>query len=81
MDDKLQALLQKGELFEGVMRYNAKFRNRAYVRVPGFDLDVLIDRNSAMNRTLDSDKVVIRLDQPARWKMLDDAKINEIVTA
>jgi hypothetical protein len=61
-------------LFAGTIRVAARRRDRAYVRVEGLTKDVLVDGQSALNRALDSDKVIIMLDLPSEWKPNDEGQ-------
>lgn len=45
---------------------NAKFRNRAYVVVPEFNLDVVIEGQN-FNRAFDQDQVLIELESVTKW--------------
>ena len=54
--------LERGELFQGRIRFNPKFRNRAYVTVTGIKLDVLVEGQRNFNRSMDGDLVALRLD-------------------
>lgn len=62
--------LERGELFEGMIRFNAKFRDRAFVVVKGFTMDVMVEGPRKMNRSMDGDIVAIRLDPVAKWPAL-----------
>ena len=44
--------IEEGTLFKGLIRMNGKFRNRAYVIVPEFNLDVVIEGQN-FNRAFD----------------------------
>lgn len=57
----------------GTIRFNPKFRNRAYITADGLKLDILIEGNAHMNRALDSDVVAVQLVEPSTWKKLESA--------
>lgn len=57
-------------MFTGQIRYNAKFRDRAYVTIEGIACDCLIEGNRNMNRSMDGDTVAVKLDNPDKWRLL-----------
>ena len=73
--DQVDKLLKKGEYFEGTIRMNAANRNRAFVHVKDFPVDVLIEGQKNMNRAMDGDQVVVWLERTKWWSELPNAKV------
>ena len=65
--DKIAKKLEDGVLFEGVIRFNPKFRQRAFLTVEELKVDVMIEGQTKMNRSLDGDKVLVELDPVKYW--------------
>jgi len=61
-------------LFKGSFRYNPKFRDRAYVTLEGVTTDIKLEGQTNMNRAFDGDLVLVKLDQPSKWKPLENGK-------
>jgi hypothetical protein len=80
-DDSTQKKIEAGELFCGTLRYNPKFRDRAYITIDNLNIDVLIDGQNAMNRAFDSDKVAVRLESTQYWKPLEARKASGTAVA
>jgi hypothetical protein len=76
LNDKslIENQLKTGELFKGIFKINPKFRNRAFVQVPELKLDVFIEDQIKMNRALDGDVVLIKLDKSQTWKEAQNQK-------
>jgi exoribonuclease R len=76
LNDKslIENQLKTGELFKGIFKINPKFRNRAFVQVPELKLDVFIEDHIKMNRALDGDVVLIKLDKSQTWKEAQNQK-------
>ena len=68
--NEVEKCLKKGEYFEGVIKMNAANRNRAYVHVKDFRIDVLVDGLKNMNRAMDGDQVAIWLERTKWWNEL-----------
>lgn len=59
--------LESGVFFKGILKGNSKFKNKAWVNIPEFDIDVMIRSFNHINRTLDGDTVLIKLMPPHLW--------------
>lgn len=71
-DAEIQKGLEKGTLFQGVIRVNQFNRKRAYVTVNGISIDVMVEGLYQQNRCLEGDTVVISLVDPAKWLELEN---------
>jgi len=46
------------------------------VTLEGISVDIMIEGQANMNRALDGDKVLLKLDPPAKWRLLENNKKN-----
>ena len=70
--EEIQQKIEKGIIFEGVVRMNPKFRHRAYVSIQELNVDVLVEGYKLMNRALDGDTVLIELLPVHQWIEMSD---------
>ena len=66
-EKKIKDGIEKGYLFEGMIRVNPNNRRRAFVNINGLMTDVMIDGLFLQNRALDGDTVLIELLPPVKW--------------
>lgn len=66
--DELEAGLNKGKYFKGIIRVNQYNQKRAFVTVDDLKVDVLIDGIFAQNQANDGDTVVIEMKPPFDWQ-------------
>ncbi len=84
--DEMEHGVEKGTLFQGPLRINAKNRQQAFVTIEGLDIDVYLDGEVARNRGLNSDLVVLSLSEDrTTWKEQsnfggEDDKLNKSST-
>ena len=84
--DEMEHGVEKGTLFQGPLRINAKNRQQAFVTIEGLDIDVYLDGEMARNRGLNSDLVVLSLSEDrTTWKEQsnfggEDDKLNKSST-
>ena len=69
---EIASKLKEGSLFEGTIRFNPKFRQRAFLTIDELKVDVMIEGQTKMNRSLDGDKVLVQLDPVNSWELLKD---------
>lgn len=74
-----QALMEKGKMFEGILRMAQHNQRKGYVNVNGLTVDVLIDGCDKLNRAMDGDTVVVELLPMNKWPQNEKAaKNNEV---
>lgn len=64
-EQAIKAKLAQGHLFQGIIRFNPKFRQRAFLTVDDLKVDIMIEGQTKMNRALDGDTVLVQLDPVA----------------
>ncbi|XP_054159882.1 DIS3-like exonuclease 2 [Oppia nitens] len=69
---ELQKGLQKGEIVEGVLRINPRNYTDAYISAPEGGLDIYVGGMIDRNRSLNGDKVAVKLNECKDWKILYD---------
>lgn len=58
-EKEMSRRLEEGLLFQGTIRFNPKFRSRAFLTVDELKVDVMIEVQSKMNRSMDGDTVLV----------------------
>ena len=66
-------------VFKGVLKTSARLRQlRAYVSVPGLNLDVAVEGYKNMNRAMDGDTVLVELQPVCQWLELAEANKTQV---
>lgn len=75
--DQITSGLDTGMLFQGQMRIPENSANNAFLTLPGFSKDVMIDGRKARNRAYDGDTVVVELLPESEWRTDSNDKRNK----
>ncbi|KNA06649.1 hypothetical protein SOVF_179120 [Spinacia oleracea] len=68
--DVVMEALQKGEVFQAILRVNAHNRHEAYCTIEGVPTDVFVNGIPRQNRAVEGDVVAIKVDSPHLWSRM-----------
>eukprot|EP00898_Chlorokybus_atmophyticus_P004792 jgi/Chlat1/5313/Chrsp35S05197 len=59
---RIQQALERGEILQGVVRFNMYNRHESYISVPGLPVDICVEGFAAQNRSIEGDKVAVKFE-------------------
>jgi len=68
---EVEAKITKDGLIKGVVKASSKNPRLVFISVPELDVDIMVDGPRAINRAMDGDTVLVKLDPASRWRERD----------